>query len=144
MVAVRSLWYRGSLADAAQWIRPAVRLLLLLTSVLILVMPLTESLWNWDHFLRGGSDVEFTLLSTLLFAGLVLLAIERSLTQPIAALLLHTLLALREFVVLLRDGLRTWQLKSGSAAESQGGIFALARRARPAVAGTHVTTPLRI
>lgn len=90
MVA-RSLWYRGCTEDPRQWLRPVAHLLLLLTSTLILAMPATESLCNWDHLLSGGSDVEFTLLAGLLFAALVVLAIDRSMAQPLAALLLHGL-----------------------------------------------------
>lgn len=39
--------------------------------LLNILMPLTQSIWDWDHFLRGGPDFEFTLLSVLIFLGLV-------------------------------------------------------------------------
>jgi hypothetical protein len=48
-----------------------------LTSLLMLVMPITEHLSNFDRFLRGGTDCEFTLLAGLLFAALVVLAMHR-------------------------------------------------------------------
>ena len=51
----------------------ACRAVLILTEVLLLLMPLTEHFCKWDRFLRGGPDVEFGILSLLLFAGLVLL-----------------------------------------------------------------------
>jgi hypothetical protein len=83
-----SLWCRSGMKDAQQRLRPAVRLLLLLTSLLILAMPVTEYVWNFDDFLHGGSDVEFTLLAGLLFAAMVVLAVERSMRPPVRALVL--------------------------------------------------------
>ena len=56
--------------------RPLSRLLVLLTTLLLLVMPVTEHLCNWDHFLRGGPDVEFSLLAGLLFAAMVVLSMN--------------------------------------------------------------------
>jgi hypothetical protein len=58
------------------------RLLILLTTLLILAMPVTEYLCNWDHFLRGGQDVEFNLLTGLLFAAMVL-SMDGTMMQPI-------------------------------------------------------------
>jgi hypothetical protein len=37
-------------------------------------MPVTEHLSDFDRFLKGGTDCEFTLLAGLLFAALVVLA----------------------------------------------------------------------
>ena len=70
--------------------RPVGRLLVLLTTMLLLVMPVTEHLCNWDHFLRGGQDVEFNLLASLLFAAMVVLArngsrMQSLLRQPVFA-----------------------------------------------------------
>lgn len=62
--------------------RPMGRLLVLLTTLLVLVMPITEHLCNWDHFLRGGQDVEFNLLAGLLFAAMVVLSMSGSVMQP--------------------------------------------------------------
>jgi len=59
------------------------RLLVLLTTVLVLVMPVTEHLYNWDHFLRGGQDVEFNLLAALLFAAMVVLSMSGTSMQPL-------------------------------------------------------------
>jgi hypothetical protein len=56
--------------------RPMGRVLVLLTTLLVLVMPVTEHLCNWDHFLRGGQDVEFNLLAALLFAAMVMLSMS--------------------------------------------------------------------
>lgn len=58
------------------------RVLILLTTLLVLVMPVTEHLCNWDHFLRGGQDVEFNLLAALLFAAMVVLSMSSTSMQP--------------------------------------------------------------
>ena len=63
--------------------RPIGRLLVLLTTLLVLVMPVTEHLCNWDHFLRGGQDVEFNLLAGLLFAAMVVLSMSGTIMQPL-------------------------------------------------------------
>lgn len=72
----------------------ACRAVLLLTEVLILLMPLTEHFCKWDKFLRGGPDVEFGILSLLLFAGFVLLTAYRAVTSPFLLLLTYRLIAL--------------------------------------------------
>lgn len=72
----------------------ACRAVLFLTEVLILLMPLTEHFCQWDKFLRGGPDVEFGVLSLLLFAGLVLLTAYREVASPILVLLAYRLIAL--------------------------------------------------
>jgi hypothetical protein len=54
----------------------------LLTTVLLLVMPITEHLCNWDKFLRGGPDVEFSLLAGLLFTAMVVLSMNGTMLQP--------------------------------------------------------------
>jgi hypothetical protein len=72
----------------------ACRAILILTEVLILLMPLTEHFCKWDKFLRGGPDVEFGVLSLLLFAGLVLLTAYRAVTSPFLVLLVYRLIAL--------------------------------------------------
>ena len=41
------------------------RLLLIVISVSLITMPLTERIWTWDHFLHGGQDFEFTALAIL-------------------------------------------------------------------------------
>jgi hypothetical protein len=48
------------------------RLLVGLTTLLLAVMPLTEHLWTWDKFLRGGPDFEFGLLGIASILCLVL------------------------------------------------------------------------
>jgi hypothetical protein len=70
------------MVESSQWSRPLSRLLVLLTMLLLLVMPITEHLCNWDHFLRGGQDVEFNLLAGLLFLALVMLAMNRAMMRP--------------------------------------------------------------
>jgi hypothetical protein len=76
-----NLWWRGT-ADWRELSRPLSRLLVLLTTVLLLVMPITEHLCNWDKFLRGGPDVEFSLLAGLLFAAMVVLSMHGTMLQP--------------------------------------------------------------
>ena len=77
-----NLRYQGWTADTSQWTRPLSRLLVLLTTLLLLVMPVTEHLCNWDHFLRGGPDVEFSVLAALLFAAMVVLSMSGAMMQP--------------------------------------------------------------
>jgi len=72
----------------------ACRAVLILTELLILLMPLSEYFCKWDKFPRGGPDVEFGLLSLLLFAGLVLLTAYREVTSPFLVLLAYRLIAL--------------------------------------------------
>ena len=48
------------------------RVLLILTSVSLMTMPLTERLWTWDHFLHGGQDFEMSTILVLSFLCLVL------------------------------------------------------------------------
>jgi len=81
--AICNLRYQGWRADSSQWTRPLCRLLVLLTTLLLLVMPVTEHLCNWDHFLRGGQDVEFNLLAALLFAAMVVLSMSGTIMQPL-------------------------------------------------------------
>jgi hypothetical protein len=53
------------------------RIVLLLTGLLVLVMPLTEYFWNFDHFLRGGQDIELGLFSLLMVICLILVMLRR-------------------------------------------------------------------
>ena len=72
----------GKTTDWSEWSRPLSRLLVLLTTLLLLVMPITEHLCNWDQFLRGGTDVEFSVLAWLLFAAMVVLSMNGSMLRP--------------------------------------------------------------
>lgn len=49
------------------------RFLLLLATIELITMPLTQQVWTWDHFLHGGQDFEFGLLTivTCLCLGLL-------------------------------------------------------------------------
>lgn len=60
------------------------RVLILLTTLLLMVMPVTEHLCNWDRFLRGGPDVEFSVLAWLLFAAMIVLSMHGTILQPAA------------------------------------------------------------
>ena len=79
---IGNLSYRAWTTDWSERSRPLSRLLVLLTTLLLLVMPVTEHLCNWDRFLRGGPDVEFSLLSGLLFAAMVVLSMNGTMLQP--------------------------------------------------------------
>lgn len=57
-------------------------MLILLTTLLLMVMPVTEHLCNWDRFLRGGPDVEFSVLAWLLFAAMIVLSMHGTILQP--------------------------------------------------------------
>jgi di/tricarboxylate transporter len=48
------------------------RVLILLTALLVAVMPVTEYLWTFDKFLRGGQDCEFGLLALAAILCMVL------------------------------------------------------------------------
>jgi hypothetical protein len=49
------------------------RFLLMLIGVSLIVMPLTQHIWTWDRFLRGGQDFEFGVFAILMALCLVLL-----------------------------------------------------------------------
>ncbi len=53
------------------------RVILWLTGLLVLVMPLTEYLWNFDHFLKGGQDLELGLFSLAMVVCLILVLMQR-------------------------------------------------------------------
>ena len=44
----------------------------MLTAILLVTAPLTQYIWTWDHFLRGGQDYESSTLMMLAFLCLVL------------------------------------------------------------------------
>jgi hypothetical protein len=48
------------------------RCLLILTTLSLIAMPITERLWNWDHFLQSGRDFEISLILLLSFFCLVM------------------------------------------------------------------------
>jgi hypothetical protein len=56
--------------------------LVVLTMLLLMAMPVTEHLCNWDRFLRGGPDVEFSVLAWLLFAAMVVLSMHGAMLRP--------------------------------------------------------------
>ena len=82
MGTIYDVWCRRTTTDYCQWSRPLSRVLVLLTTMLLLVMPVTEHLCNWDKFLRGGPDVEFSLLAGLLFVAMVVLSMNGTMLQP--------------------------------------------------------------
>ena len=47
-----------------------------MTLLVIALMPLTEYLWHFDRFLRGGQDFEFSLLAILTVLCLVLVLFQ--------------------------------------------------------------------
>jgi hypothetical protein len=62
--------------EGMSWIWAAgSRIALLVTAIVVLVMPITEYLWHFDKFLRGGQDFELGLLSvaTIFCLAMILL-----------------------------------------------------------------------
>ena len=59
-------------ACAARVLARIGRSLLILVIVSLLTMPVTQHLWTWDRFLRGGQDFELTALLVLSIICLVL------------------------------------------------------------------------
>jgi hypothetical protein len=113
----------------------ACRAILILTEMLILLMPLTEHFCKWDKFLQGGPDVEFGILSLLLFAGLVLLTAYRAVTTPFLVLLAYRLIALPLRCVSI----------SGHLSLAASSFQALVRRGTPPAAFSPLAgIPLRI
>ena len=63
--------------DGMSWIwAVGSRAALLLTAVVVLIMPLTEYLWHFDKFLRGGQDFELGLLSVATFFCLAMILLQ--------------------------------------------------------------------
>jgi hypothetical protein len=63
----------NAFACAARVYAEMSRFLLMLTTVVLITSPLTQSIWDWDHFLRGGQDFETGVLLVLITLSLVLL-----------------------------------------------------------------------
>jgi hypothetical protein len=102
----------------------ACRAVLILTEMLILLMPLTEHFCKWDKFLRGGPDVEFGILSLLLFAGLVLLTAYRAVTSTFLMLLAFRLIAL-PLRCLRISGVASFLLPSQCCQEAPLGLWSI-------------------
>ena len=64
-------------ADPSQACALAGHILILFIALLLMVMPWTEHFCNIDRFLRGGQDVEFSLLAFAVVLSLVLLLSQR-------------------------------------------------------------------
>jgi hypothetical protein len=77
------------------------RFLVGLTTLLLAAMPLTEHLWTWDKFLRGGPDFEFGLLGIASILCLVLV-LSQNYKQVINLLL--TMRRLIGFALCLDEG----------------------------------------
>lgn len=80
------------------------RLLLLLAAVEVITMPLTQHLWTWDGFLRGGRDFELGLLMIVTFLCFVLLRAQQS-RQRLGSLLAIGVSPLR----FVSSGKRCWK-----------------------------------
>jgi hypothetical protein len=63
----------NAFACAARVYAEIGRFLLMLTTVQLITSPLTQRIWTWDHFLRGGQDFESSVLMILITLCLVLL-----------------------------------------------------------------------
>lgn len=49
------------------------RFLLMLAAISVLTMPVTQDIWTWDHFLRGGQDFETGMLTIVIILCLAVL-----------------------------------------------------------------------
>jgi hypothetical protein len=49
------------------------RFLLILAAISVLTSPLTQDIWTWDHFLRGGQDFETETLTIVIILCLAVL-----------------------------------------------------------------------
>lgn len=49
------------------------RFLLMLATISVLTLPLTQNIWNWDHFLHGGQDFETGMLTIVIILCLAVL-----------------------------------------------------------------------
>ncbi|HEY2471954.1 MAG TPA: hypothetical protein VGI45_29485 [Terracidiphilus sp.] len=49
------------------------RILLILATISLLTMPLTQHIWTWDHFLHGGQDFESGMLVIVTVLSLAVL-----------------------------------------------------------------------
>ena len=62
----------GACACTARGFAWISRYLLILIALSLITMPITEHVWAWDRFLRGGQDFELGVLLVLSFLCLVL------------------------------------------------------------------------
>ena len=58
------------------------RIVLVLTGLWVLVMPLTEYLWHFDNFFRGGDDLELELFSVAMAVCLPNVVIDEISSPP--------------------------------------------------------------
>jgi len=72
------------------------RFLLTLSAMSLITTPLTQHLWTWDHFLRGGQDFELAAFMLLTAFGLVLV-LSRHCRQRVDLLLASSRLLARKF-----------------------------------------------
>jgi hypothetical protein len=71
------------------------QVLIFLTTLLVAVMPVTEYLWTFDKFLRGGQDCEFGLLAlAAIFCLILLLSHQRREVLSLLLSLRHALSSL--------------------------------------------------
>ena len=74
-----SAWARlNALFSAARSAVCLSRILLFIIAVEVLTMPITQGIWAWDKFLRGGQDFELGLLIILTCLCFVLLRVQEN------------------------------------------------------------------
>ncbi len=84
---------RPERAGALMWLG---RSLLVLSAISLLTAPVTQHIWTWDHFLRGGQDFELTALMLFIAFALVLV-LRRQCRQYVDLLLARCCLLARKF-----------------------------------------------
>ena len=72
LIPITSRPAEGKYSCASQTCVLMGQILIFLTALLVAVMPVTEYLWTFDRFLRGGQDCEFGLLALAAVFCLVL------------------------------------------------------------------------
>jgi hypothetical protein len=102
----------------------AARILLFLLVVLIVVTPVTQSVWSGDNFLHGHDDTEFSLLVALGFVSLSLL-----LCRERKSILAEILSSLLDLLAILRQSL--WGQESSAPVHRAGALTCCAASAHP-------------
>lgn len=113
------------------------RLLVLLTTLLLFAMPATEYFCNWDRFLRGGPDVEFSILAWLLFAAMVVLTMNGTMLRPAWMQAAKRMRATSE-----NDAARRAAVLAASMCSA--GLFSHSGLAMACISGSRSSVPLRI
>lgn len=98
----------------------AGRVLLVIISLLVCLMPWTEYFWHFDKFLHGGQDMEFGLLLVATVWGLVVVLLRHG-KSAINAVISALLRLSSVFLVGILPGLRSFS-RRGALSEYAGKV----------------------